>query len=206
MNDALTRRGEHLATVAMPVLKKVYEEQGANYENILIPVNDGRRGFNVSVNLKKTIENEGMEIIKQFSRIAVLVTIDEKWKEQLREMDDLKQSVQNASYEQKDPLLIYKFESFELFKTMVSQINVDVIGTLLKANIPVAQREAQPREAQAPKQQDMSKMQTSRNEAALNAGSGERSKPAPAQAEKATGRNEPCPCGSGKKYKQCHGK
>ncbi len=206
MNEALTRRGEHLATVALPVLKKVYEEQGENYENILIPVNDGRRGFNVPVNLKKAVENEGVEIIKQFSRIVMLVTIDDKWKEHLREMDDLKQSVQNASYEQKDPLLIYKFESFELFKTMVAQMNIEAISTLLKANIPVAERSAQPREAApAPKQQDMSKLQTSRTDAALNAGSGERSRPAPVQVEKAVGRNEPCPCGSGKKYKQCHG-
>ncbi len=208
MSEALTRRGEHVAKVAMPVLEKVFEEQGEHYENIIIPITDGRRGFNIPVNLKKAIESNGAEIMRQFSRIVMLLTIDEKWKEHLREMDDLKQSVQNASYEQKDPLLIYKFESFKLFKDLISAINVDSISTLLKASIPVAQRQEAPKQAapQPPKQVDVSKMQTSRSEAAMNAGAGDRQRPAPVQVEKATGRNEPCPCGSGKKYKQCHGK
>ncbi len=208
MSIALSRRGEHLAKVAMPVLEKVFEEQGEHYENIVIPITDGRRGFNIPVNLKKAIETKGLEIMRQFSRIVMLLTIDDKWKEHLREMDELKQSVQNASYEQKDPLLIYKFESFKLFKDMVSDVNVDTIATLLKASIPVAQRQQTPKQAapSAQKQVDVNKMQTSRTEAAMNAGAGDRQRPAPVQVEKATGRNEPCPCGSGKKYKQCHGK
>ncbi|MFI3299113.1 MAG: preprotein translocase subunit SecA [Rikenellaceae bacterium] len=206
MTLALKRRSDVIAQVAYPVLKKVYDEQGANFENIMIPITDGRRGFNVSTNLKKAVESQGAEVMRQFSRISMLVTIDDKWKEHLREMDDLKQSVQNASYEQKDPLLIYKFESFGLFKTMVQDVNREVISTLLKATIPVAQRQAAPKKAEAPRTQDVSKLQTSRTDAALNAGQGEKQKPAPVHVEKTVGRNEPCPCGSGKKYKNCHGK
>lgn len=209
MTTALTRRGETIGRVALPVLENVYKEQGEHYENITIPVTDGLRGFNISVNLKKAIDSSGMEIIRQFSRVVMLITIDDKWKEHLRDMDDLKQSVQNATYEQKDPLLIYKFESFNLFKTMVSELNQDIISTILKGYIPVSQGEPQQSPKQrtvAPKAQDMNKLQTSRTDAALNAGSGERQKPAPVHIEKAVGRNESCPCGSGKKYKQCHGK
>ncbi|MEF9950691.1 MAG: preprotein translocase subunit SecA, partial [Mucinivorans sp.] len=137
MRQALVRRSETIARVAFPVLENIYKEQGEHYENISIPVVDGLRGFNVSVNLKKAVESRGAEIMKSFSKIIILVTIDDKWREHLREMDDLKQSVQNASYEQKDPLLIYKFESFGLFKTMVDDVNREVLSTLLKAFIPV---------------------------------------------------------------------
>ncbi|MEG1370905.1 MAG: preprotein translocase subunit SecA [Mucinivorans sp.] len=205
MRTALARRSDTISRVALPVLQNIYKEQGEKFDNIMIPVVDGLRGFNVSVNLKKAIENGGAEIMRSFSKIIILVTIDDKWREHLRDMDDLKQSVQNASYEQKDPLLIYKFESFGLFKTMVDDINREVLSTLLKAYIPV-QQNAPVREAPKPKPQDMSKLQTSRSEAALAAGSGDKQKPAPVHVEKQVGRNDPCPCGSGKKYKQCHGK
>ncbi len=206
MTAALTRRAETIAKVAMPVLEKVFAEQGEHYENIMVPVTDGLRGFNIAVNLKKAIDTKGLEIARQFSRVVMLITIDEKWKEHLRDMDDLKQSVQNATYEQKDPLLIYKFESFNLFKTMISELNQDIISTILKGYIPVAQQQQQPQRAAAPKPQDMSKMQTSRTEAALNVGAGDKQRPAPVHVEKSVGRNDACPCGSGKKYKQCHGK
>ena len=140
-------------------------------------------------------------------------TIDEAWKEQLREMDDLKQSVQNASYEQKDPLLIYKFESFNLFKVMVNKVNKDVVSTLMKGQIPI-QNPDEVREAETRKRTDMSRYNTQKSElpAARNAMEGadtqtqERAKPQPVKVEKRVGRNEPCPCGSGKKFKQCHGR
>ncbi|MFI3288176.1 MAG: preprotein translocase subunit SecA [Rikenellaceae bacterium] len=213
MTEALSRRGETIARVALPLLEKVFAEQGEHYENIVIPITDGKKGYNIPVNLKRAVESRGLEIMRQYSRIIMLLTIDEKWKEHLREMDDLKQSVQNATYEQKDPLLIYKFESFNLFSTMVAEVNEDVISTLLKAAIPVAKREGQAApqpqpqrpSVQMPKSDDMSKLQTSRTEAAMNAGRGERQRPAPVHVEKQVGRNEPCPCGSGKKYKNCHG-
>ncbi|MEG0163046.1 MAG: preprotein translocase subunit SecA, partial [Mucinivorans sp.] len=183
MRTALARRSDTISRVALPVLQNIYKEQGEKFDNIMIPVVDGLRGFNVSVNLKKAIENGGAEIMRSFSKIIILVTIDDKWREHLRDMDDLKQSVQNASYEQKDPLLIYKFESFGLFKTMVDDINREVLSTLLKAFIPV-QQNAPVREAPKPKPQDMSKLQTSRSEAALAAGSGDKQKPAPVHVEK----------------------
>lgn len=208
MTTALRRREEHIANSAMPVLEKIFAEQDDKYKSILIPITDGVKLYNIPVNLRKALDSNGVEIMRQVSRVMTLVTIDEKWKEQLREMDELKQSVQNATYEQKDPLLIYKFESFGLFKTMVGELNRDVITSLLKATI--ANNGGQQPRAEEPSKrkqlEDMSRMQTSRTEAAMNAGHGERSKPAPVNVEKQVGRNDLCPCGSGKKYKQCHGK
>lgn len=222
MRSALKRRATQIAQQAYPVLENIYKEQGDKFENISIPLTDGKRGLNVPVNFKKAIDSKGLEIHKAFSRIMMLVTIDDDWKEHLRDMDDLKQSVQNASYEQKDPLLIYKFESFELFRKMIEKINREVLSMLLKVYLPMAPAEQQQQAAQpVPQQQlprqhtDMSRMQTSRNEGpvppgVLAAGGGSSSangggKPAPAHAEKTVGRNDPCPCGSGKKYKNCHG-
>jgi len=208
LENALKRRQQLIANVAYPVLKRVYEEQGTNFDNIYVPVTDGKKGFNVPVNLKKAYETEGLEVFKALSKVVMLVMIGEHWKEHLREMDDLRQSVQNAAYEQKDPLLIYKFESFELFRKMLDETNRDIISVLFKAYIPV--REASPeemgrqRQPEAPKT-DMSKLQTSRSMAAAQAGAAERGKTGPIIAEKKVGRNEPCPCGSGKKYKNCHG-
>lgn len=217
MLSTYKRRMDVIAQTAMPVLEKVYAEQGEVYQNISIPITDGRRGINVSVNLKKAVESKGAEIGKTLSRILMLISIDESWKEHLRDMDDLKQSVQNATYEQKDPLLIYKFESFGLFKTMLEKVNNQVLSMLMKAYLPVANPSVQ---NEAPRKSvDMSRMQTSRSEAGqgaagsglgaghqagLNAG-GERQKPSPVHVEKQVGRNELCPCGSGKKYKACHG-
>ncbi|MEG2479857.1 MAG: SEC-C metal-binding domain-containing protein, partial [Mucinivorans sp.] len=209
MMSMMRRRTDAIAALALPVLENVYKEQGDHYENISIPLTDGRRGLNIPVNLKKAVETRGAEIGKELSKVMMLITIDENWKEHLRDMDDLKQSVQNASYEQKDPLLIYKFESFELFKTMIDKVSQQVLSMLLKAYLPMQQNPTQPNAAAeaARKRQiaEMARMQTSRAEAAQNAGSAERSKPAPVQVEKSVGRNDPCPCGSGKKYKQCHG-
>ena len=146
-------------------------------------------------------------MVKSYQKQIVLNTIDEAWKEHLREMDDLRQSVQNATYEQKDPLLIYKFEAFQLFKDMLEKISKDVAATLIKGHIPIEDSE-QIQEAQRRRQVDMSQYETKRPEAIASGGSsggGER-KPEPVKAEKKVGRNEPCPCGSGKKYKNCHGR
>ncbi|MCD8185625.1 MAG: preprotein translocase subunit SecA [Rikenellaceae bacterium] len=209
LENALERRKTAIAQMAWPIIKKVYEEQGQQYENMYVPITDGIKGFNVPVNLKKTYESEGGEIWKQFSKVVMLLMIDENWKEHLRDMDDLRQSVQNAVYEQKDPLLIYKGESFKLFQQMLNSTNREIISVLLKAYIPVRERSAEEmsRQQQPPRPKtDLSKLHTSRMEAAARAGEGEKSKPAPVIAEKKVGRNDPCPCGSGKKYKQCHGK
>lgn len=207
VDDMLTtykRKMDNIAQTALPVLQKVFSEQGDTYQNISIPITDGRKGLNVSVNLKKAVDTNGAEIGKAFTRILMLLTIDESWKEHLRDMDDLKQSVQNATYEQKDPLLIYKFESFGLFKSMLEKVNGQVLAMLMKSYIPVANPAPQ-REVER-KSIDMSKMQTSRSEAAASAGQAERQRPAPVHVEKQVGRNDTCPCGSGLKYKNCHGK
>lgn len=196
-----------IANQAFPVIKDVYEKQSHQYENILVPITDGSRIFQVLVNLKKAFETEGREVVKAFEKTSILATIDESWKEHLREMDDLKQSVQNATYEQKDPLLIYKFESYELFKNMVDKNNRSVVAALVKAQIPLRDP-SQVRQAKGPNRLDMSKYRTQKSELGENSGEGQKKeqKLEPVRVEKKVGRNEPCPCGSGKKYKQCHGK
>lgn len=223
MRSALKRRATQIAQQAFPVLESIYKEQGDKFENISIPLTDGKRGLNVPVNFKRAVDSKGLEIHKAFSRVMMLITIDDDWKEHLRDMDDLKQSVQNAAYEQKDPLLIYKFESFELFRKMIEKINREVLSMLLKVYLPVApaesQAQAQPQQAVPQRNRpDMSRLQTSRNDgpvppgvqrggasAAGGSSANGGGKPMPAHAEKQVGRNDPCPCGSGKKYKNCHG-
>jgi preprotein translocase subunit SecA len=195
---------------AFPVIKNVFETQGSMYENIVVPFSDGRKTLQVVTNLKKAYETEGKELIKSLEKSVTLIMIDQAWKEHLREMDDLRQSVQNAVYEQKDPLLIYKFESFELFKQMLDRVNKEIISFLIKASLPapepgMVQRAAEPRKT------DYSKTKTGRAELPELANgqplpTSEQAKPEPVRVEKKVGRNEPCPCGSGKKYKQCHGK
>ncbi|MFN8259081.1 MAG: preprotein translocase subunit SecA [Bacteroidales bacterium] len=196
-----------IADRAFPVIKEVYEKQGHQYENILVPITDGTRIYQVLVNLKRAYETGGREVVKAFEKTSILATIDESWKEHLREMDDLKQSVQNASYEQKDPLLIYKFESYELFKTMIDKNNRSVVSTLAKAQIAL-QDPSTVRQAQAPRKLDMSKYKTEKSDSSGYDGQDgkKEQKLEPVRVEKKIGRNEPCPCGSGKKYKQCHGK
>ena len=199
------RKVEAIAQQAYPVIKEVYEKSGHVYENIVVPVSDGQRVFQVITNLKRSYETEGRDLMKSYQKTIILMTIDELWKEHLREMDDLKQSVQTATYEQKDPLLIYKFESFELFKTMVGRVNRDVISTLMKGHIPL--RDAnQVREAEQKRRLDMSRYETSRKNDLSGDPGRSQDKPQPVRVERKVGRNEPCPCGSGKKYKQCHGK
>ena len=206
--ETYRRKGETISQQAYPVLKDVYERMSHVYENVVVPVSDGVRLFQVIVNLKKSVESEGKEIARSYEKTVVLSTIDEAWKEHLREMDELKQSVQNASYEQKDPLLIYKFESFELFKTMLNRVNKDVISTLMKGFIPTESTN-QVQEAQKRRNTDMSNLRASRPELAGGGGSDpsqqRQQRVEPVRVEKKVGRNDPCPCGSGKKYKQCHG-
>jgi len=208
--DAYRRKGEVISTTALPVLKDVYERMSATYENVVVPITDGARTYNVVTNLKSAVGSEGKELLRSFEKTAVLATIDDAWREHLREMDDLKQSVQNASYEQKDPLLIYKFESFELFRTMVSKVNQDVVSLLMKGSIPITSPD-NVREAQRRKQVDMSRLRTQKSdfEGSFSGGGSPEKKQqqtAPVRVDKKVGRNDPCPCGSGKKYKQCHGK
>jgi preprotein translocase subunit SecA len=201
--ETYERRMDTMLQRAYPIIKEAYEKQGAIYQNIAIPISDGRKMLTLSVNLKKAYESEGKEIARALSKSVTLYQIDEKWKEHLRDMDDLKQSVQNATYEQKDPLLIYKFESFNLFSQMLEDLNKDVLSFLLRAFIPL--RDAS--EAKAPVQQkknDMSQMTTSRTDLVTN--SGQQKSNQPVHVEKQVGRNDPCPCGSGKKFKNCHGK
>ena len=190
----------------LPIFKTIAEKEGVNLPDdakIRIPVSDGRRIYPVVVNIKKTLESEGRELVRAISKCITLYRIDESWKEHLREMDDLKQSVQNATYEQKDPLLIYKFESFNLFSTMLEDLSKHVSAFLLRANIPLG--DGQPVNAPAaPRKPDMSRMNTSRTDLVTNAG--EPKSKMPVHVDKQVGRNDPCPCGSGKKFKNCHGK
>ena len=212
INDAYERRAQSVAATAMPVLRQVYEKQGDQVENIYIPITNGKLVYNVPVNLRKAIESDGAEIYKMFTKIVMLTTIDDNWRDHLRQMDDLRQSVQNASYEQKDPLLIYKLESYNLFSAMLEKSNRDELSILNKGYIPMReQTEHSVRQPSRPQQQqnrpkvDMSKLQASRMQAAAAAGQGDKGAPSPVHVEKKVGRNEPCPCGSGKKYKNCHG-
>lgn len=197
---------DRLAVNTLPVIKDVYENQ-TQYENIAIPFSDGKRQVQIVANLKKSVESEGAEVPIAFEKSITLSTIDDLWKEQLREMDELKQSVQNASYEQKDPLLIYKFESFELFKKMIQKINKDVGSYLIKGDVYMQNNDGL-REAKVPRGLDRSQMKEERGDMLSQAHSDtqERQKPQPVKVEKRVGRNDPCPCGSGKKFKQCHGK
>jgi preprotein translocase subunit SecA len=207
--DTYKRKVDTISQQAYPVLKDVYERMAHVYENVVVPISDGVRVFQVVTNLKATAESEGKELARAYEKTVVLATIDEAWKEHLREMDELKQSVQNATYEQKDPLLIYKFESFELFKTMINKVNKDVVSTLMKGHIPTQDPE-QVKEAQRRRQVDMSRYRTSKSDFSQYSSTGgggtdKNQKAEPVRVDKKVGRNDPCPCGSGKKYKNCHG-
>jgi preprotein translocase subunit SecA len=202
--DAHKRKVETISKQAYPVIKDVYETKAEMYENIVVPISDGTKNFQVVTNLKKAYETKAEELVRAYEKIAILATIDDSWKEHLREMDDLKQSVQNASYEQKDPLLIYKFESFNLFKTMIEETNKSVVATLMKGHIPL-QLNDEVKEAKERRRTDMSGMKTSKEDLSSD-GRKEPKKAEPVRNVQKVGRNEPCPCGSGKKFKQCHGK
>ncbi len=204
MLEIYKRRMEALAERTWPVIKDVFEKQGSLYQNILIPISDGIKVAQISIPLKQAYESEGKEIARSISKSLTLHQIDEAWKEHLREMDDLKQSVQNASYEQKDPILIYKLESFNLFQDMLVSLNKGILSFLLRAQLYL--RTDQPvRQAPQPRKTDMSQMNTSRTDLVTNGGEPKQNTPI-RHLEKQVGRNDPCPCGSGLKFKNCHGK
>ena len=219
------RRCDTIASVAYPVIHQVREEHGTQYERIVVPITDGRRVYNIAVNLEDADTSEGKSIVKELEKSISLYTLDEAWKEHLREMDELRNSVQNASYENKDPLLIYKLESYELFKTMIDSMNRKASAILMRAHIQVAPpQEAEATAAQkvevkqaAPERPtDMSRYKTRKDDieeqreaqraAAAGAGQASQPKAEPVRAEPKIGRNDPCPCGSGKKFKNCHGR
>jgi len=199
------RKTAVIANQAYPVIKEVYEKQSAIYENIVVPISDGLKVYQIITNLKKSYETGGKELNRSFSKAISLMTIDDYWKEHLREMDELKQSVQNATYEQKDPLLIYKFEAYELFRIMLDKMNRDVVSILVKAFIQTRDPN-ELHEAHQHRKLDMSKYETSRTDALQAGANTQERRHEPVRAEKKVGRNDPCPCGSGKKYKVCHGK
>ena len=210
--NTFKRKMSNMAQIAYPVIKQVYEKQGQQYENILIPITDGKRMFNIPVNLKAAYESEGKEVVQAFEKAIMLLTIDEAWKEHLRELDDLRQSVQNASYEQKDPLLIYKLESFNLFKTMMNGVNRKISSVLMRGQIPVREPEQVRQAAPTQSRSDYSRYRTQKDDFSggntsetAQKDTRERQVTQPIHAEKTVGRNDLCPCGSGKKYKNCHG-
>ena len=207
MNEVYDRRMDAMITKVYPFIKNVYETQGDRWENIAVPITDGRKVLNLAFNLKKAYESNGKELAKTLSKTIILFQIDDHWKQQLRDLDDLRQSVQNAAYEQKDPLVIYKIESYNLFASMLEALDRDVLSFLLRSSIFLREpdsSQAQPaREPEAPKQ-DMSRMQTQHGDLSTNAGQPKAKMPV--HVEKKIGRNDPCPCGSGLKYKNCHGK
>lgn len=206
------RKMDKLASVAYPVIKQVYEKQGKQYENILVPVTDGKRVFNISTNLETAYNTEAKEIVRSFEKQILLYVIDDEWKEHLRQLDELRNSVQNASYEQKDPLLIYKLESFGLFKEMIDSMNRKIISILMRGQIPMREPE-QVKEARPVQRMDMSRYRTQKDEVSSRSAQDptkqdtrENQRVEPVHVEKKPGRNELCYCGSGKKYKHCHGK
>ncbi len=202
-----TRRSQAISKQAMPVIKNVYETKSHIYNNIVVPITDGLRLFNIITNLEKAYKTQGLDLVKSYEKQVILATIDEHWKENLRELDELRTSVQNASYEQKDPLLIYKLESFNLFKAMMERVNKGVVSTLMKGQIPISEAD-EVREAPAVRRHsDRSKYREEKSDVSETS-SGKQPEEKHVQTVRVTpkvGRNEPCPCGSGKKFKNCHG-
>ena len=214
-NNALAyykRKSQVLLNKVYPLVQDLHASRGETLENVIVPFTDGRKGLNVMVNLTKAIETNGLEVNYSIERMISLIVIDDHWKEHLREMDDLKQSVQGAVYEQKDPLLIYKFEAFEMFKKMLVELNKEIVSFLFKGYVPIRSAE-EVRSAVPQKRTDMSQLKETREDAAAatdgtprTAAQPERKPVEPIRVEKKVGRNDACPCGSGKKYKNCHGK
>ena len=205
MKEVYERRMNAMVEKVNPVIKTVYEKQGSMYENIAIPITNGKRQLTLSVNLKKAYETESREIAKALSRNILLYYIDDYWKQHLRDMDDLRQSVQNAAYEQKDPLVVYKLESYNLFTDMLEKLNEEVLTFLLRAFIPLRDA-SDAREARPATQPNRNMQQMRTNDPSQLSTNGEQKSRMPVRVDKHVGRNDPCPCGSGLKYKNCHGK
>ena len=214
---AFKRKTDRIQTVAMPIIQQVYENQGDRFERIMVPLTDGRKMYNIPCNLKEAYDTECKSIVKQFEKMILLHIIDESWKENLRELDELKHSVQNASYEQKDPLLIFKLESVKLFDNMVNNMNNRIVSILMRSGIPEMQQAPQEAPQEMARQQKPQYTETKRdlneeqlqdpNQAAAAANDTRAQQPrTPLVKDKLPGRNDPCPCGSGKKFKNCHGR
>ncbi len=210
------QRTERMAEIALPFINFVYKEHPEMHDkNIFVPVTDGRHIYQIPVNVKAAYESQGKEVIKCFEKAILLHTIDNAWKENLRDLDELKHSVQNASYEQKDPLLIFKLESVTLFDKMVGKINDQTAAILMRGQIPVQEKQqtnvkVAPDPSRNRPQQKYSETKVDLNDrnqqAAAQQDTRENAKREPLRVEKTVGRNDPCPCGSGKKFKNCHGK
>ena len=205
MKEVYDRRMNTMIEKVNPVIKTVFEKQGSMYENIAIPITNGKRQLTLSVNLKKAYETESREIVRALTRSIILYYIDDYWKQHLRDMDDLRQSVQNAAYEQKDPLVVYKLESYNLFTEMLENLNEHVLSFLLRAFIPLRDA-SDAREARPATQPNRNMQQMRTNDPSQLSTNGEQKSRMPIRADKHVGRNDPCPCGSGLKYKNCHGK
>lgn len=223
--DRFKEKTTVLANSTYPVIKQIYESpQGQMYENILVPITDGRRVYQITVNLKDAYETQSQVVVKEFEKAILLHTIDEAWKENLRLLDELKHSVSNASYEQKDPLLIFKLESVKLFDSMINTIYNKTVSILMRGQLPAMQTQNPDEASQAPGQQVQeaprevparrTQYRESRSDltdpaqtaaAAQDTRSKEARRQQPMVADKLPGRNDPCPCGSGKKFKNCHG-
>ena len=216
--EAFNRKTERIQNVAWPIIQQVYENQGAFYERIMVPLTDGRRMYNIPCNLKEAYDSHCKTIVKEFEKMILLHIIDECWKENLRELDELKHSVQNASYEQKGPLLIFKLESVKLFDNMVNNMNNRIVSILMRSGIPEMQQAPQEAPAEMPKEKPHyveSKQQVQEERlvdpnqqaaAAQDTRAQQAQRREPVVKSKMPGRNDPCPCGSGKKFKNCHGR
>ena len=219
---AFQRKMERIQTVAWPIIKQVYEESGALYERIMVPITDGKRVYNIPCNLKEAYDSEGKSVVKQFEKVILLHIIDDDWKENLRLLDELRHSVQNASYEQKDPLLVFKLESVKLWDNMIDDMNNRTASVLMRGQIPEMQPADQVQEA-APEEHNQRYTEQKRDlDAEREAENSRRAQQAaakqdtreaarqinhtPYRAEKMPRPNDPCPCGSGKKFKNCHGR
>jgi preprotein translocase subunit SecA len=212
--ESYSHRMAQIANITYPVIKNVYEQSAHLYQNIVVPVTDGLRTMQIVTNLEKAYKTHCKDLVLSIEKSVSLAFIDNAWKEHLRDMDDLKQSVQNAVYEQKDPLLVYKLEAFNLFKDFIAKVNQEIISFLMKVSIPVENPGAVKEQA-TPVKTNLQNLKTSRTE---HSGlydnriehriqdTREKPKQQPVKVEEKIGRNDPCPCGSGKKYKQCHGK
>jgi preprotein translocase subunit SecA len=215
------RKSEKIAQKAYPQIKHVYETMSSKYKNIVFPLTDGRREVQIILDLEEAYKTEGKAIAKAFEKYVILGMIDNEWKEHLREMDDLRSAVHHAQYEQKDPLLVYKLESFELFKTMLGRLNTESIELLMKLDIPI-ETEVKSTNREVTHQHNYDKAEINNGNSsstppprfqgsegyqqAIQNSLPQQEKQTPVVAEPKIGRNDPCPCGSGKKYKQCHGK
>ncbi|MGB1518045.1 MAG: SEC-C metal-binding domain-containing protein, partial [Crocinitomicaceae bacterium] len=214
--EQYNNKNKHIIDRSLPQIVHVQETMSDKFKNIVFPLSDGKRKMDLVVNLEAAYNSGGKEIVKSFEKNIILGMIDNEWKEHLREMDDLRSAVHHAQYEQKDPLLVYKLESFELFKDMLGRLNSETAELLMRMNIPVSEA-IHSTNKEVTQQQNYNKAQATNTaqeqidgrqgyEEAIQNSMPQRAKQQPVVAEKKVGRNEPCPCGSGKKYKQCHGK